>query len=150
MVVTGYEPNSNEQMQIEIIKENGDTTVCPQMTNYPLDVFLAAGASFPDKTTVVCGGIDNEWGKTANCYKLTNIQWESFGQLQTDRYAHAATRMGDSIWFTGGSSENANRLASTEIVTFNGIITTGPNLPESRHYHCQASFDNTILIIGKL
>ena len=84
--------NSNEQMQIEIIKENGDTTVCPQMTNYPLDVYGAAGASFPDKTTVVCGGYDN--GYRADCYKLTKSQWESFGQLQTARSGHAATRIG--------------------------------------------------------
>ena len=89
MVVTG-DGSGNEEMQIEIIKENGDTTVCPQMTNYPLDVFWAAGASFPDKTTVVCGGNDIEYGERANCYKLTNSQWESFGQLQTGRGGHAA------------------------------------------------------------
>ena len=53
MLVTGS--NSGNE-KIEIVKENGDTTDCPQMTNYPLDVNYAAGASFPDKTTVVCGG----------------------------------------------------------------------------------------------
>ena len=134
-------------MQIEIIKENGDTTVCPQMTNYPLDVYGAAGASFPDKTTVVCGGYDN--GYRADCYKLTKSQWESFGQLQTARGRHAATQIEDSIWFTGGYGDNG-RLATTEILNFDGTITAGPNLPEARSSHGQTSFGNTILIIGEL
>ena len=144
MLVTGS--NSGNE-QIEIVKENGDTTVCPQMTNYPLDVTYAAGASFPDKTTVVCGGYDN--GYRADCYKLTKSQWESFGQLQIARRSHAATRIEDSIWFTGGWDGNSI-LATTEILNLDGAITAGPNLPEGRMDHCIASFGNTILIIGEL
>ena len=145
MLVTGS--NSGNE-KIEIVKENGDTTVCPQMTNYPLDVYAAAGASFPDKTTVVCGGQD-EYVFRADCYKLKNSQWESFGQLQTARVSHGATRIGDSIWFTGGTNYDG-RLATTQILNFDGTITTGPNLPEARNRHCQTSFGNTILITGKL
>ena len=148
----------NEQIQIETIKENGDATVCPQMINYPLNVYDAAGASFPDKTTVVCGGYGNGGsgnGYKSECYRLKNSLWESFGQLQTARSGHAATTIGDSIWFTGGDKlhipgEGYSELATTEILRNDGTIISGPDLPEPRDGHCQVTFGNTILIIGKL
>ena len=156
MVVTGIY-SGNEQLQIEIIKEDEDTTVCPQMTNYPIHVYGAAGASFPDKTTAVCGGYDNGYyhGYRSECYRLKNSLWESFGQLQTARSGHAATAIGDSIWFTGGEDLNDleignSELATTEILRNDGTIISGPDLPEARGWHCQTTFGNTILIIGKL
>ena len=152
----------NEKIQIETINENGDATVCPQMINYPLNVYDAAGASFPDKTIVVCGGYGNEGygnGYKSECYRLKNSLWESFGQLQTARSGHAATTIGDSIWFTGGdgygncallSTTHICDLITTEILRNDGTISAGPNLPEPRKSHCQATFGNTILLIGKL
>ena len=128
------------------------------MISYPLNVYDAAGATFPDKTTVVCGGYDN--GGTGNvyrseCYRLKNSVWESFGQLQTARRGHAASTIGDSIWFTGGNKlhiigEGASELATTEILRNDGTMIPGPDLPEARDGHCQVTFGNTILIIGKL
>ena len=159
MLVTGF-VSGNEQMPIEIVRENGDTTVCPQMTNYPRNVYYAAGASFSDKTTVVCGGYEgNGNGYRSECYKLIKSSWESFGQLQTARASHAATSIGDSIWFTGGdgygncallSTTHICDLITTEILRNDGTISAGPNLPEPRRSHCQATFGNTILLIGKL
>ena len=147
----------NEKIQIETINENGDATVCPQMINYPLNVYDAAGASFPDKTTVICGGYG--YGGSGNayrseCYRLKNSLWEPFGQLQTARSGHAATTIGDSIWFTGGNKlhivgEGASELATTEILRYDGTMIPGPDLPEARDKHCQTTFGNTILIIGK-
>ena len=158
MLVTGF-VSGNEQMPIEIVKENGDTTVCPQMTNYPRNVHDAAGASFSDKTIVVCGGYEGHGnGYRSECYKLKKSSWESFGHLQTARASHSATSIGDSIWFTGGqgygncASETTHicDLITTEILRNDGTISAGPNLPRSRRSHCQTSFGNTILLIGKL
>ena len=148
MLVTGS-GSGNEQ--IEIVKENGDTIDCPQMTNYPLGVEKAAGASFSDKTTVVCGGSLRDNESRDDCYKLTNSKWESFGKLQTARFDHAATRIGgDSIWFTGGHVGKSGRfrLPTTEILNLDGTITSGPNLPQGREGHCQVSYGQTTFIIG--
>ena len=159
VLVTGLNDDINdEQIQIETIKENEDATVCPQIINYPLNVYDAAGASFPDKTIVVCGGYGNGGsgnGYKSECYRLKNSLWESFGQLQTARSGHAATTIGDSIWFTGGDKlhvvgEGNSELATTEILRNDGTIISGPDLPEPRDGHCQVTFGNTILIIGKL
>ena len=158
VLVTGLNDDINdEQIKIETIKENGDATVCPQMINYPLNVYDAAGASFPDKTIVVCGGYGNEGygnGYKSECYRLKNSLWEPFGQLQTARSGHAATTIGDSIWFTGGDHLNDleigdSELATTEILRYDGTMIPGPDLPEARDKHCQTTFGNTILIIGK-
>ena len=148
LVVNGEE---NENQRIEIIKENGDTEVLPESSEYPLDTVGTAGASLPDKSYVICGGGDYWLGVTSECYKLTNGQWELFGKLQTARWEHAASSIGHAIWFTGGRADGyliSDTLPTTEILNSDGTVTWGPILPEIRYNHCQATYEDTTLIIG--
>ena len=144
LLTTGLLSNSEK---IEIIKENGDTKVYPKVFQYPLKIDSAAGASLPDNTIVICGGQDDV--ERSECYKLTKGQWKFFGQLHTARHGHGGSPLGNSIWFTGGYNIYTGSLKTTEILNSDGTVTFGPNLPNGREYHCQATHEDTILIIGE-
>ena len=154
LIVNGHDGYSfgHGNQRIEMIKENGDTIVLPKSSEYPLDARKTAGASLPDKSFVICGGHVWFLGKaTSECYKLTNGQWELFGKLQTARWEHAASPIGHAIWFTGGRADGyviGDTLPTTEILNSDGTVTWGPILPAIRYNHCQATYEDTTLIIG--
>ena len=133
--------------KIEIIQENGQTKICPQSIDFPLEVEDPAGAVMYDGTVVICGGWDGFF--RSECYKLRNGVWQQRNQgLTTARYGHAASiTASNTIWMTGGY--NSGSLSSTEVIHPDGSVTPGPDLPEARGYHCQVSYQNTTLIIGK-
>ena len=87
---------------------------------------------------------------TTECNTLKDGQWSHIGQLETPRIRHGASTIRKGIWFTGGIQMGYGPLATTEILNDDGKITIGPKLPEARMDHCQASYKDTILLIGKL
>ena len=69
---------------------------------------------------------------TSECYYLDDGKWKASREnLHAARKSHAASNFGkNNIWVTGGYNEL--RLASTEIIHFNGEISPGPKLQEAR------------------
>ena len=136
-----------EGRRIEIVKENFKTQVCSQMPKYPLAVGLAGGSIWKDGKFSICGGRDSSNKRYSKCYLMENGEWKLSGKLQTARIHHGASNIGNSIWITGGWSNN-DRVASTEIIHSDGKITPGPDLPEARRWHCQLSYEQSTFIIG--
>ena len=98
-----------------------------------------------------CRDYDTPAVITSECYELTNMVWQPRNNgLITARYNHGASVVNNkTIWITGGENDDDwRRLSSTELIHPDGTVTSGPNLPEGRGEHCQASYENTILIIG--
>jgi len=157
LLMTGYGSDSGK---MEIIQENGDTKVCPEIFNYPLGQILnAAGAATAaansDNSITVCGGGRSGSGFGAiedimnQCYTLKNSMWEqSAATLKTARWGHGASANGDAILFTGGRINGGGGMTETTENLENGNITPGPNLPRARYDHCQVSYENIIFIIG--
>ena len=80
--------------RIEVIKESGNTKVCPYRWNYPLEISKAAGAFLPDKTFLVCGGFGwdgYQYDSRSDCYKLKDGAWEKLSNLLTGRANHASS-----------------------------------------------------------
>ena len=145
LVVTGRYSGSD---RIEIIKPNGAVKICPQSSNYPLKVWVAAGGySNNEGSLSICGGTDGSKNR-AECYTLENSKWEAAGSLVNARSRHRASHITTGIWMTGGHNGGQN-LASTELLLPDGKVTSGPNLPEARDRHCQLSYQDSTFIIGK-
>ena len=146
LLVTG-DPRSGSG-RIEIIKENFETEVCNQMQEYPLERSQAAEGLWKDGKLTICGGKDSSYQSKTRCYSLDNGEWKpTSDNLQIGRSSHAASNIGNNIWFTGGY--NYGRLSSSEIMHPDGKITPGPDLPEARSGHCQISYEQITLVIGK-
>ena len=143
LLVTGAHSGND---RIEIIKPNGDVKTCPQSSNYPLEVRLAAGGySNNEGSLSICGGWDGS--RRSECYTLESSKWEHAGSLVNARSHHGASHITTGLWITGGW--NGQRLASTELLLPDGKVTSGPNLPEARSSHCQVTYQDSTFIMGK-
>ena len=144
LLVTGSYSGSNV---MEIIKPNGEVKTCPQSSNYPLDVGFAAGGYSNNASSVtICGGWDRS--RRSECYTLEKSRWKPAGILENARYDHGASYITTGLWMTGGYN-GQQILASTELLLPDGKVTSGPNLPERRSFHCQVSYQDYTFIIGK-
>ena len=137
---------------MEIIKDNGDTKTCPQSLDFPLEVEDASGGVLDDGKITICGGLDASFTPRSECHTLTNGVWQPRTEgLNIARRDHGSSIIfnNNTLWMTGGYG-NGERLSSTELIHPDGRVTPGPNLPEVRHFHCQMSFEEKILITGNL
>ena len=96
VIVLGSILKENTHM-MEVVEESGDIRVCSDAWNFPIQYMGAAGASLPDNTITVCGGIDyafyEEFGPKRICYTLGNRGWREFSFLQTERVYHGSSRI---------------------------------------------------------
>ena len=110
LVVTGTAPDrySYSQRTAEIIKENFETEVCYNIPEYPLTVRHAAAGSWDDGKVTVCGGWT--WGPpVTECYSLENGEWK-LSNMQTSRFWHAASNVGNSVWITGNGIQMSQKF----------------------------------------
>ena len=124
--------------------------MCDNIPEYPLEISTASGSYWNDNMPLICGGWDGSLTRRSECYVLKNGEWQSTSEnLQIPRSLHGATNIGKKIWVTGGLTNDGQRLTSTEIIHPDGKVTSGPDLPKARSSHCQVTFEDTTLIIGK-
>ena len=83
----------------------------------------------------------------SECYTLEDGIWTTAGNLDNARSGHGASFIPNGLWLTDG--RDGPILASTELLLPDGKVTSGPNLPEAREYHCQVSHQDSTFIIGK-
>ena len=99
MVVVTGQP-STDLTQVVNLNTNGND--CSALAPYKF--FMRGGAGgLLNHQHIICGGYSSGVRKD-DCYKYNTISqdWSKFANLQTARYAHAATTMSDgSLWFTG-------------------------------------------------
>ena len=137
---------------MEIIQDNWETKTCPQSLDFPLEVYVASGGVLDDGRITICGGSDASGKVRSECYTLTNGVWQPRAEgLNITRLGHRSSVVfnNNTLWMTGGYG-NDQYLSSTELIHPDGRVTTGPDLPKARGYHCQMSFGDKILITGNL
>ena len=94
--------------KIEIVKENFETEVCNNIPKYPLPIHHAAASSWDDGKVTVCGGWT--WGPpVTECYSLENGEWK-LSNMQTSRFWHAASNVGNSVWITGNGIQMSQKF----------------------------------------
>ena len=91
--------------RMEIIQENGEVRTCSTSTNFPLDVYGAAGSYMVDAcqklssfVVVVMAPMTD-----AECYQLVNGEWQQMNNgLSTAELQHASSPTSShQIWMTG-------------------------------------------------
>jgi len=148
LVSTGN-PRTDGRTQTTKVINLEDNSMCQDVGDFPLEVSYAVGSylgSFP----VICGGEDGSYTSLYQCHQLKSGVWQPFATLVQRRHGaagivHANTFIIFGGWdSTGGTS---GRLSTTEIVTEEGQVTPGPEMPVAVFYHSIASLDEKTWIL---
>ena len=80
------------------------------------------------------------------CFKLAQNQWKNFANLAQKRTNAAGIVFEDRFHIFGGY--DGSKQKSTEIISANGVVIDGPNMPTELLYHAITKFSQTSSIIS--
>ena len=125
---------------------NGES--CVDLADFPENIYDAAYTNFHDGTPVVCGGayLTTYYQK---CYKFTNFGWQEFASMKEKR-AHAAGCMYKDKFhiFGGGDATTFLFLNTSEIISIDGVVEYGPDLPTYVFAHKITAINATVSILS--
>ncbi len=153
VLVTTGSP-SNDSVRTEVFDLTNPNAICEGSTT--LDFFrplmFATGGLLNGNRLILCGGAPSETHPRVlrNCWTLgTRRQFTSM--LSTRAVASSiVVNGGQGLWITGGFHPGlGGPLRSTEIVSIDGTVRRGPNLPARREGHCLVKLNSTTaMLIG--
>ena len=136
MITTGFPTSSATTRTTEVVNVvSGET--CPDLVDFPLPITGAVGANL-DGTPVVCGG-----AYLQKCYKLTISGWQEFASMNEKR-GYAAGIMYKNKFHVFGGHDGSS---SSEIISIDGAVEYGPQLPTSVWQHAITSINSTVSIL---
>ena len=116
---------------------------CDDLPDFPLNVGGAVGANL-DGTPVVCGG--GGVGISKACFKFTNSEWTEFATLNEARYWAAGIVYKKKFHIFGGYSGGVGN--TSEIISLNGVVERGPDLPVNIEFHAITAINATTSILS--
>ena len=122
--------------------ESGET--CADLADIPVSNGGAVGAHLHG-TPIVCGGYSSTYYQT--CYKLTNGGWQEFASMNEKR-GDAAGIMFKNKFHVFGGYDASGRLQTSEIISIDGAVEYGPELPEAVYYHAITSINSTVSLLS--
>ena len=141
MVTTG-DPTSSARKTEVVDVVSGET--CADLADFPVENDSAVGANL-DGTPVVCGGMES-------CYKFTNAGWQQFASMKEKSYAAGITYKNKLHVFGGAISDgtlyNVVVTKTTELISIDGGLEDGPELPEALLTHTITSINSTVSILS--
>jgi len=145
LISTGYSGNSATQTT-EVINIEDDSK-CQDVEDFPLAIESAVGSylgSFP----VICGGYKSSSLPYKSCHRLESGKWQPFATLGQRRNGAAGIVHANTFIIFGGYDDTGSGLLSTtEIVTEEGQVTPGPEMPAAVFYHSISSLNATTSIL---
>merc|ERR1719266_806557 len=151
MVATG---SSENKAQVVDVQSN---TKCTGLPDYPIYLRWATGGLM-DGRPLICGDYRKTGSSGSNqyqssCYVFNKEihQWELHANLKSERRGAASAILDNgSLFITGGFQYPGDgTLASTEIISPDGSVNQGMDLPEATWRHCMVTMDDgRIAIIG--
>ena len=128
--------------------------ICGNFAPYPIAIYGATGA-LVSENPVICGGFQRTGDqrkaqKECRKYDKSSNTWKFLTNMATEKAYLASVPLNGQLFVTGGSSkEKFEKLNSTEFVSLNGKVTSGPDLPSPRFKHCMVVLpDGKVMIIG--
>ena len=94
-------------------------------------------------------GVVEEGGfvqRSSKCFKLKEGGWQEFATMKTKRASAAGIVFEEKLHIFGGT--DGGRLNSTEIISANGVVIDGPNMPAAIDAHAITSINATVSIIS--
>ena len=108
--------------------ESGET--CADLADFPVENRGAVGANL-DGTPVVCGGYSS--GYSRKCYRFKNGKWKKFASMKEKRGYAAGIMHKNKFHVFGGY--DGSRSKTTELISIDGGVEYGPELPEPVDLH---------------
>jgi len=143
LVSTGRPRNSATQTT-EVINLQDDS-MCQDVGDFPM-ANDAVGA-YLGSSPVICGGNDGSVSLN-QCHQLRSGIWRPFATLDQRRWGAAGIVHANTFIIFGGYDTTWSRkLSTTEIVTEEGRVTPGPEMPVAVYRHSIASLDEKTWIL---
>ena len=128
MIVTG-ETYSSKKTTTEII-DVIDGKICADLADFPVEIGYSVGANLQGAPTV-CGGWINGNGKSDKCYQFIDDAWQESATMNRTRGFAAGIIYDKKFHIFGGNDGSTKK--STEIVSANGMVIDGPDLPTGNY-----------------
>ena len=143
MITTGSPYSSATKTEIVDVV-NGES--CADLANFPLLIDGAVGANLHG-TPVVCGGHDASGTNLQTCYKFTNTVWQEFASMKEKRYQAAGVIHKNKLHVFGGH-DGSVRSQTSELISIDGAVEYGPDLPTAIFHHAITSINSTVSILS--
>ena len=141
-MITSGSPYSSARKTEIVDVVNGET--CADFADFPLEIYGAVGANLHG-TPVVCGGYSSgNW--LHSCYKYTNSGWQQFASMKEKRRYAAGVVHKNKFHVFGGYG--GSRSKTTELISIDGSVEYGPELPEAVDSHAITSINSTVSILS--
>ena len=121
---------------------NGET--CADLADFLVSNNGAVGANL-NGTPIVCGGRASSYYQ--KCYKLTNGGWQEFASMNEKR-RYAAGIMFKNKFHVFGGNDGSSILQTSEIISIDGAVEYGPELPEAVSSHAITSINSTVSLLS--
>ena len=141
MVTTGGPVSSARKTEV-IDVLSGET--CADLADFPLGKVCAVGANL-NGTPVVCGGHSSGYYQT--CYNYTNAGWQQFTSMEKKRTFAAGVMSNNKLHIFGGFS-GSSHLQTSEIISMDGGVEYGPELPVAVSDHAITSINSTLSLLS--
>ena len=142
MVTTGN-PSSSARKTEVVDVVTGES--CADLANFPLANNGAVGANL-NETPIVCGGVYSSYYQT--CYKFSNGGWQEFASMKEKRSWAAGVMHKNKLHVFGGYGGNGLTSNTTELISVDGIVEYGPELPQAVWMHTITSINSTVSLLS--
>ena len=144
MITTGWStPSTTKTEVVDVL--SGES--CAYLANFPVTIMGAVGANLHG-TPIVCGGYSSEYFYVTNsCYKFTNAGWQEFAEMKEKRRFAVGVVSNNKFHVFGGHDGSSNSQTS-EIISIDGSVEYGPELPEGVNNHAITSINSTVSLLS--
>ena len=143
MITTGSPRSSATKTEI-IDVTNGFS--CSDLANFPVGIDGSVGANL-DGTPVVCGGsLNPEFSE--KCYRFTDGGWAEFTSMKEKRDGAAGIVYNKKLHVFGGRSSMFSKSKTSEIISVDGVVNDGPDLPIAVEGHKMTAINDTMSILS--
>ena len=144
MITTGI-PSSDATKTEVVDVVSGET--CADLADFPLTYYGGVGANL-DGTPIACGGYSTVTSDTSQkCYKFTISGWQEFVSMNEKRY-YAAGVVYKHKFHVFGSWDGSKRSQTSELISIDGGIEYGPELPSAVSSLAITSINATVSILS--
>ena len=146
MVTNGYPLSSSKKTEI-LDLTSGES--CKDLADFPLEWSHGVGANL-NGIPVVCGGYDQviqAWQANETCFKFTNGGFQAFASMKNTRSQPAGVIYKNKFHIFGGSGSSSSRQSS-ELISIDGGVEDGPDLPEEMYAHAISIFNSSVSILS--
>jgi hypothetical protein len=137
-MITSGDPTSSATKTEVLDVVTGET--CADLADFPLENDGAVGANLHG-TPVVCGG------DSRKCYRFKNGKWKKFAHMKEKRWK-AAGIMHKNKFHVFGGYVNGSRSKTTELISIDGGVEYGPELPEAVQSLAITSITSTVSLLS--